>query len=180
MFMDRKPVISTFTFLRRIVKLSNNRYDDTCPYISRGLRKLMSNSLCLWRPEHRVVWDICCLLFRVFAFLVACLDIASSERPLLSQVTSSYFPVPNSKSLLPSFVSFMALISLWDGLSSLFASCPFLTLDSNASWMQWCNLFHLNYLWMFRLARGMWSFSSRWMNQWINLLKTANKINYLC
>lgn len=41
---------------------------------------------------------------------------------------------------------------------------------------QWCYLFCLDYLWMFRLAQSTRSFSSCWMNQRINFLKTTEKL----
>lgn len=94
------------------------------------LRKL--TSLSLWGPELLAVWDICFFLFWVFAFVVPCLNIASSERPFLSTVTSSCPPSPSSKSLPPGFLPFVALTGLRDGLSSPFAYCLFLTCDSRA------------------------------------------------
>lgn len=118
-------------------------------------------------PKHLVVQDVCYLLFWVFAFAVPCLNIASSERPSESKVTSPISPPPTINLHYLGFISFIALTNLWDDLLFLFAYCTFLHLTGKlheSSDVVFC----FDYLWMFKLAQSMWSFRSRWMNQSMN------------
>lgn len=169
--MDGKQVISSFNFSKRIIKLSNLSL-----YFYR-LRKLMSILLCLCGLGHLVFWDICCLLFWVFAFVVPCLNTASTESPSLSKVTSpfSQLPPPHKSLLLVLYHSQHLPAS-----ETIFCLCLHIVCFSHltiiAPQEQWCYLFCLDYLWMFRLAQSTRSFSSCWMNQRINFLKTTEKL----
>lgn len=167
--MDGGQVISSFNFSKRIIKLSNLSL-----YFCR-LRKLMSILLCLCGLGHLVFWDICYLLFWVFAFVVPCLNIASTERPSLSKVTSPSSQLPPPINLC---YWFYIIHSTYQPLRLSFVFVCILFVSHStiiAPREQWCYLFCLDYLWMFRLAQSTRSFSSCWMNQQINFLKTTEK-----
>ena len=71
--------------------------------------------------------------------MVPCLNIASSERPIVSKVASPYPSFPLTINLYyPVLYHLWHLTNLWDDLFSLFAYCLFLTLDYKVPWEQRC------------------------------------------